>query len=151
MCAMSTRPMMERHPDIAELRARYDLAAERPTAQAVDGLTFLSGLYLAMSPWIVGFGGRTTLTINNLISGIAVALLAVAFVSAYGRTHGVTWVVPLIGVWTIIAPWVVSGHPATTATICSNVVVGALIVIFGALAAGVGLASRRTTMGERRF
>lgn len=134
---------MEGHPDILELRARYDRAAETMAAHAVDGLTFMSGLYLAISPWVVGFNGRTTLTVNNLLTGIAVALLAVGLASAYGRTHGVAWVTPLIGVWTLIAPWVVSGNPATTSTILSNVITGAAIVVFGLAAAAMGMLSKR--------
>ncbi|MFI5693772.1 SPW repeat protein [Kribbella sp. NPDC051586] len=130
---------MRMHPDIAELRAKYDAAAETSTAQAVDGLTFLTGLYLAISPWVVGFTGFTSLTGNNLIVGIALALLAVGFASAYGRTHGMAWVAPLIGVWTIIAPWVVSGDVATTRTIWSNVVAGAIAVLLGLGALSFGM------------
>ncbi|MFI7614654.1 SPW repeat protein [Nonomuraea terrae] len=122
---------MRMHPDIAELRAKYELAAEAPTARAVAGLTFLAGLYLAMSPWIVGFDGFTTLTVTNLIAGVALATLALGFASAYGRTHGIVWIAPLIGVWTIIAPWVVSGDVATTATIWSNVVTGVIVLLLG--------------------
>ncbi|MEV7011037.1 SPW repeat protein [Streptosporangium sp. NPDC051022] len=123
---------MRLHPDIAELRAKYELASEAPTAKVIAGLAFLSGLYLAISPWVVGFNNRfPTLTGNNLITGIALAVLALGFASAYGRTHGIVWVAPLIGVWTIIAPWVVSGGVATASTIWSNVVVGAIILLLG--------------------
>ncbi|MFL6052215.1 MAG: SPW repeat protein [Actinoallomurus sp.] len=151
MSARPTGPMpgMAEHPDIAELRARYDRVAETTSAHMLDGLTFLSGLYLAISPWVVGFNARTsTLTVNNLLTGIAVTLLAVGFASAYGRTHGVAWVVPLIGVWTIIAPWVVRGSLATTGTIINNVVTGALIFLFGMGAAGMAMVSSRTPRGR---
>lgn len=151
MTARPTGPMpgMAEHPDIAELRARYDRVAETTSAHMLDGLTFLSGLYLAISPWVVGFNARTsTLTVNNLLTGIAVTLLAVGFASAYGRTHGVAWVVPLIGVWTIIAPWVVRGSPATTGIIINNVVTGALIFLFGLGAAGMAMMSSRTPRGR---
>ncbi|WP_345349834.1 SPW repeat protein [Actinoallomurus liliacearum] len=143
---MSARPMpgIEEHPDIAALRARYDRAAETTSAHMLDGLTFLSGLYLAISPWVVNFHGRTsTLTVNNLITGIAVTLLALLFASAYGRTHGLAWVVPLIGLWTIVAPWVISGSRATTSTIINNVLTGALITLFGLGAVAIGMMSHR--------
>jgi hypothetical protein len=124
-------PRMEEHPDIAALRERYDRAAETPTAQAVDGLTLLTGLYLAASPWIVGFTADTpALTMSNLLSGIAVALLALSFAAAYGRTHGIAWVTPLIGAWTIVAPWLVSGPTPDNTTITSNVVAGILCLVF---------------------
>lgn len=134
---MATEAMTS-HPDLAELRATYDAAAETPTAQAVDGLTVLTGLYLAVSPWVVGFHRFTTLTANDLIVGVALALLALGFASAYGRTHGIAWVAPVIGVWTIIAPWVVSGHVATAATIWSNVLAGILAVVLGLGAMALG-------------
>ncbi|MEN3539560.1 SPW repeat protein [Microbispora sp. ZYX-F-249] len=131
------------HPDIMQMRARYEAAAANPAAQLADGLTLLSGLYLALSPWILGFSGtRTPLAVNNLVTGLAVALLAMAYSSAFGRTYGLSWVAPLLGIWTIIAPWVIRGGMATTATIISNVVVGALILL-------LGLATMRFAMMQR--
>ncbi|HET6741024.1 MAG TPA: SPW repeat protein [Kribbella sp.] len=130
---------MSMHPDIAELRARYDAAAETRVAQAIDGLTFLTGLYLAISPWVVGFNAMPSLTGNNLIVGIALALLAVGFASAYGRMHGMAWVAPLVGVWTIIAPWVVSGDVSNTRTVWNNVVTGAIAVLLGLAAMSFGM------------
>ncbi|WP_443729310.1 SPW repeat protein [Sphaerisporangium perillae] len=53
-----------------------------PDGQQVAGLTFLTGLYLAISPWVVGFNRFPTLTVNNLIVGLALALLALGFGSA---------------------------------------------------------------------
>lgn len=65
------------------------------------------------------------------------------FASAYGRTHGIAWVAPLIGVWTIIAPWVVSGHVATAATLWSNVVTGVIAVLLGLGAMSLGMSRTR--------
>ncbi|MGK8503217.1 SPW repeat protein [Nocardia asiatica] len=128
---MSSETMMSRHPDIVELREKYERASEAPDAQAVTGLLFLTGLYLAISPWVVGFNGFSTLTVNNLICGIALAMLALGFASVYGRTHGIVWAAPLIGLWTILAPWIVSGDVDTASTIWNNVVTGALAVLLG--------------------
>lgn len=125
---------VENHPDLAELRHRYDVAAEKPTMGVLDGLTMLSGLYLALSPWIIGltrFAGTGNLRVNDLITGLAVAVMAVSLASAFGRTHGVAWTVPLLGVWAIISPWVVSGPMPKGGTIISNVIIGALIFLLG--------------------
>ena len=76
---------MEEHPDIMELRARYELAAAAPLAQFADGLIFLTGLYLAISPWVVGFNASMrSLAVNDLITGVALALIGVGLASAYG-------------------------------------------------------------------
>ncbi|WP_040787006.1 SPW repeat protein [Nocardia pneumoniae] len=122
---------ISRHPDILELREKYERASEEPAAQAVTGCMFLTGLYIAISPWVVGFNGFPTLTGNNLIVGIALAMLALGFASVYGRTHGIVWAAPLIGVWTIVAPWIVSGDVDTASTIWNNVVAGAVAVLLG--------------------
>lgn len=142
---MSTHPIagMERHPDIAELRTRYEQASATPVAQFADGLVFLTGLYLAISPWVVGFGAMRGIAVNNLITGIALAVIGAGLASAYGRTHGMAWVAPIVGIWTIITPWVISGNVATTATIANNVAVGAVAVAVGAAAMSIAGLSRR--------
>lgn len=130
---------MERHPDLEAMRLRYERAGESPVTQVAGGLTLLAGVYLAVSPWIVGFSNLTTITVNNLLTGLAVAVLALGLASAFGRMHGLAFVIPLIGVWTIISPWAVSGTVDTTSVIVSNVVIGAVIVLLGLLAFTVGL------------
>lgn len=131
---MSTpTPPIEKHPDVARMRMRYDQIAETRLAQLADGLTFMAGLYLAISPWVVGFTDHSALTMANIFVGITVVLLSLGFTSAFGRTHGIVWVAPFLGAWVIVAPWVVAdaGTPATS-VIISNVVVGALVVLLTA-------------------
>jgi hypothetical protein len=144
---MTERMGIEEHPDIAALRLRYERAAETLAGQVVGGLTFLAGLYVAASPWIVGFNNFTTLTVNNLIAGLAVAVFALGLTSAFGRTHGLAWTAPLVGVWLIISPWVVSGDVARTGSIVSNVIVGAVVLLLGLAAVGLGL---QRSFGLRR-
>lgn len=136
---------VEAHPDLAELRERYERAAAKPVTGVVDGLAMLCGLYLALSPWILGltrFHGTNDLRVNNLIIGLTVAGLAMGLASALGRTHGVAWAAPLLGVWTIIAPWVVSGPAPKGGTIISNVIIGALIFVLGLGAIAVPMRRR---------
>ena len=135
----STHAPMHTHPDIIALRERYDQAAEQPTAQVVEGLMLLSGLYAAASAWIIGFTAQTNLSVTNLICGATIELLAVAFGSAYGRTHGMTFVAPLLGIWLIVSPWIVAGVDTSTSMIWSNVVVGALVCVLGLATAALGM------------
>lgn len=107
-------------------------------------MIILSGLYLALSPWILGFTrflGTGDLRVSNLITGLAVAVLATGLAFAFGRTHGVAWTIPLLGVWTIIAPWVVFGPAPKGGIIISNVV-GALIFLLSVGAMAVPLRRR---------
>ena len=66
-----TYTTMESHPDILEMRERHTRAERAVTTQqgqAVEALALVSGLDLAASPCIAGFGGSTYLAFNNLIT-----------------------------------------------------------------------------------
>lgn len=147
---MTTHPSIEQHPDLAEMRSRFERATSTPRAQAVETLALLTGLYLAASPWIAGFNGLTTLAISNLITGVAFALCLGGFGSAYERTHAMAWAATVIGAWTIIAPWAVAGNVDTTRSVVSNVIVGAVALLCGvamAAMAGRGIGGRARTGG----
>ncbi|MFD4791570.1 SPW repeat protein [Streptomyces sp. NPDC058459] len=151
-----TQTTMESHPDVLEMRERFVLA-ERATAtqrgQAIEAMAIVAGLYMAASPWIAGFNGSTTLAVNNLIAGIAYALLMSGFGHAYERTHARAWAAALIGVWMIVAPWVVAGNVDTTRTIISNIVAGAVGLLLALMAgAAASKTDRRTDQaaGGRR-
>ncbi|MBV7697840.1 SPW repeat protein [Streptomyces sp. TRM70350] len=121
---------IEEHPDIQAMRARAAAKSAKPSAQATEGLTLLAGLYLAISPWVVGFNGNP-LAVSNLVTGIALAVLALGFGSAFERTFGMGWAAAAIGAWAIIAPWVIQNASTTTGTIASNTATGALAVVLG--------------------
>ncbi len=120
------------------MRERYDRMGEQPTVQVTDGLMMVAGLYAAASAWIIGFADQTALATTNLICGLAVALLAMALGSAYGRTHGLAFVAPLLGLWLFVSPWLVSGVDTSTSMIWSHVIVGAIVFVLGVAAAAMG-------------
>ncbi|WP_409468722.1 SPW repeat protein [Streptomyces sp. HC307] len=149
----SPRSSIETHPDILDMRARHEMAeraATTPQAQSVETLALLTGLYLAASPWIAGFNGLTTLAVNNLIVGIAYAvLMSGGFGRAYERTHSMAWAACALGAWTIIAPWVVAGDVSTTRSIVNNVIVGIVALLLG-LAASAAARSTRSPRSTGR-
>ncbi len=126
---------MSDHPDMVELRNRLDRVSETRQAQAVEGLAMLAGLYAAISPWVLDFhGGNPSLTVSNLVVGLAATLLALDLGSAYSRTHGMSWVLPVLGAWVIVSLWAIPSTALDAGVIISNVIVGGLIVIFGGAA-----------------
>lgn len=138
-----TSPRIEQHPDIKALRAHSEETTATPAAQAVEALAVLCGIYLAASPWIVGFNGSSTLAVTNLITGVAFACLVGGFGSAYERTHAMSWAALAIGVWTIISPWAVSGRTFGMAAQLSNVIVGAVCCLLALALAGLGMRRAR--------
>ncbi|CDO86468.1 hypothetical protein AWC29_09350 [Mycobacterium triplex] len=133
---------IDHHPDLLALRARYERVAESISAHFTFGLALLTGLYVAASPWIVGFSGTTSLATSDFIAGIAVAFMAYGFATTLDRAHGMTWTLPVLGVWVLISPWVVSGVAVTTGMAWSHVVAGALLTFLGLNAAYFGMRTR---------
>ena len=139
-------PHIAGHPDAAEMRERFERVTSRREAVAIDGLLLLTGLYAAISPWVVHFhGANPNLAVNNLIIGIALALMGVGLTLAGERMYRLSWTCALIGVWMIISPWVVTaGHGATAGIIWNNVWIGAVAFVLGLGAASMVRAAHRT-------
>ena len=129
---------MAHHPDIVALRDRFDRAAGTPRAQVAEGLMVLAGGYAAISPWVIGFSGSTTpLAINDLIVGLAIMAMTVICADSRGRMYGMAWVAPVMGLWLILANWLMNGINPATGTMISNIVVGACVLVLGAAVVGV--------------
>jgi apolipoprotein N-acyltransferase len=107
-------------------------------------MILLTGVYAAISPWVVHFSG-TFIGVNNLIVGIAVALIGLCLTLAPERMFRLAWVVAPLGVWLIISPWVVTAtHGARAGIIANNCAVGAVTTALGLAAMGltIGVARR---------
>ena len=129
---------IDRHPDIVAMRMKYDQASETSAAHIVNGLALLAGLFLAISPWVVGFQALAPLAVTNLLTGLVLVAIAFGLATAFGRLHGLAWVVPVVGAWTAIAPWVVRGGVDTDPAIVTNVTVGVICFLLGAATLLVG-------------
>ncbi|MFI9243397.1 SPW repeat protein [Streptomyces sp. NPDC053086] len=124
------------HPDVSEMRDRYSRVLGGRDVALVDGPVFLLGLYCAASPWILHYtGNQPSLMTHNLIMGVAIALLALGFTRAPERMYGLSWAMCAMGIWMIIAPWIVGRGP-DAGVIVNNVVIGALALILGLICAG---------------
>ncbi|MEV7320872.1 SPW repeat protein [Streptomyces sp. NPDC093970] len=134
------------HPDVGEMRERYARMLGGRDVALVDGPVFLLGLYCAASPWILHYtASQPALMTHNLIMGIAIGLLALGFTRAPERMYGLSWAMCALGIWMIIAPWVVGRSP-DTGVIINNVVIGALALCLGLVCAASAARPRRTPM-----
>lgn len=136
-----TRGDIGSHPDVSEMRARYDRVLGGRDVALVDGPVFLLGLYCAVSPWIVHYSAsQPALVPHNLIIGIAIGLLALGFTRAPERMYGLSWACCALGVWMIVAPWIVGDGP-DAGVIWNNIIIGALAVVLGAVCAATAAKS----------
>ncbi|MFI1837144.1 SPW repeat protein [Streptomyces olivaceoviridis] len=129
------------HPDVSEMRDRYARMLGGRDVALVDGPVFLLGLYCAASPWILHYtASQPALMTHNLIMGIAIGLLALGFTRAPERMYGLSWAMCALGIWMIIAPWIVGSGP-DTGVVINNIVIGALALVLGLICAGTATKS----------
>ncbi|HZE33393.1 MAG TPA: SPW repeat protein [Actinoallomurus sp.] len=137
---------MTEHPDAAEMRERYARMTGGRRVEMMEGLVMLTGLYLAISPWVVHFSSAyPNMMVNDLVLGLALAAIGLGLVLFPERALGLGWMLVPIGIWLIISPWVATTtHSAPKGIIWTNVVVGALACVLGAATAAMALTRRRS-------
>jgi hypothetical protein len=136
MADVSHRPGdLRGHPDVVEMRARYEQMLKGRDVVLVDGPVILAGVYTAISPWVVHFSAQDpNLTTNNLVLGIAIAVLGFGLTQTPSRMYGLSHAIALMGAWLILSPWVVTRFP-DSGMIWNNVVIGAVTFLLGCAAA----------------
>ncbi|NEA49591.1 SPW repeat protein [Streptomyces sp. SID10815] len=148
----TTHPeMMHSHPEMAEMRERLERTASSGPAIAVEGLILLTGLYAAISPWVVHFAIQPAITVNNLIVGLAIAAIGLGLALAPERMFRLSWALVPLGVWLFISPWVVTlTHSARAGIIWNNCWVGAITAALGLAAMGLTIGVARKGHKARR-
>jgi SPW repeat len=75
-----------------------------PPKQWEDWCSWLLGIWLCLSPWVLRFDLQPTETRAAVISGMLIILAEVVTLSAYRAWE--EWINVLLGAWLIVAPWV---------------------------------------------
>ncbi|HEU4671793.1 MAG TPA: SPW repeat protein [Candidatus Limnocylindrales bacterium] len=96
-----------------------------------SGLSVLAGLWLLISPWVLGFSDRQNPLWNAVILGIVIAVLAFIRAGGWYSAIWLAWVNLVLGIWVFISPWVL-GFADQNAPLWDALVVGVIIVILSA-------------------
>lgn len=107
---------------------------DRITQQWRDGLNFVLGLWIVLSPWVLGFTGEAAAAWNAWIVGAVVAVAAAGALIQFHRWE--EWLNAALGLWLIASPWVL-GVAAIEALVWNQVIAG---LIVGGLAVWTALA-----------
>jgi len=91
-----------------------------------DIVNLLAGLALALSPWVLGFTTVTAATWNAWLVGAAIALVALFALISFHRAEEV--VNGLLGIWAVMAPWVL-GFSELRAATGAHVVLGLVVAL----------------------
>lgn len=91
-----------------------------------DWVSLILGIWLFISPWVLGFTSVANAATNAWILGIAVAVVAIIALSMPQLWE--EWVNLILGVWLIIAPWVVGFSNMSTPT-WNSVILGIIVAL----------------------
>ncbi len=96
---------------------------------ALDIANIVAGLGLLISPWLLGYGAETWAAWNGWIVGAAIALVAGAALYAFHEAE--EWINVVLGIWAIVAPWIL-GFSAVTTAMWAHVIAGIVVAVLAA-------------------
>lgn len=108
-------------------------------ARTLSGLNILAGIWLIISPFILSYQS-TGNEWQQVVLGIIVSILGIVRMSA-ADVAWPSWVNALIGLWMIVAPWVIPN--TSTAARWNQVILGIIIAVF-AYSSGATTVSHHT-------
>ena len=104
-------------------------AVDTGTMKWVSGIISLVGLWIAISPFVYGAGAAALW--NNVVVGLAIFLLAgfnyYRMTKGLLASVGVASLVVLLGLWSIVAPFVFG--MASTALVWSTIIAGLVAAV----------------------
>jgi hypothetical protein len=103
-----------------------------------DYLDLLLGVWIAASPWVLGFAdGYPAAAWNALVTGGAITVLAAIDLEFFSKVE--EWVLIALGAWSIASPWVfglTGDRMGTASMVVAGIAVIALTVWELAVAGG---------------
>lgn len=134
------------HPgavDPAAAQLRSEAADEGVFAAALSAMVFLAGVWLVLAPFVLGYPDGSAGRWNDIVVGVAVAVVALVRMVAPIRSVTVGLVNVGLGVWLVAAPFVLfyNDEAVAAAGTVNDLVAGVVII---ALAAASMVAGRRS-------
>ena len=107
----------------------YATRKERKDRGVIDFVDLVLGAVLFLGPWLFGFADQQQAAWNAWITGAIMVVLAGAAIFAFAEWE--EWVNLVVGLWALVAPWVLGFTSYTSAT-WSHVVVGLVVAALSA-------------------
>ncbi|MGA8246906.1 MAG: SPW repeat protein [Nocardioides sp.] len=114
----------------------------RRAVAMASGSNLVLGLWLILAPFALGYSGVGGALWDDMVVGVAVAVLAGFRVTAGGyRQSSLSWTNAALGAWLAFAPWVLS-YAGTTAAVANDITVGLIVVTLATVSAVTSGADR---------
>ena len=105
-------------------------------------INVIAGVWLLLSPWILGFGNTYALSPNNVFWGIVVALLAASRLW-WHQGAWASWTDFVLGVWIVSSPYILGTD--SQRFIINNLIVGLVVI---AMSLWSAIVSPRVVSGQ---
>lgn len=106
----------------------------RSTVQWTSGTNLVAGIWMILAPFLLGYAAITAAVWNDVIIGLAVAVLAGTRLAKPLEREGASWTNLVLGLWLIAAPFAL-GYAATAAALWNDIVIGVVVAALGAWSA----------------
>ncbi|HEU0051454.1 MAG TPA: SPW repeat protein [Patescibacteria group bacterium] len=105
------------------------LEQARTYVRTASGIDVVAGLWVFLSPFILGFSSITGALWNNLIVGAAIIIFSAtnAAGSGYKRAWP-SWINVVLGIWLILSPFII-GFATLNRPLWNNIILGAVVVV----------------------
>ncbi len=97
----------------------------------ISGWNVALGVWVLISPFVMGYRQNTNFLWNNVIIGIAIALIALLRNMATGPRAVYSWLNVVLGIWLIISPFALR-FTGNALALWNNIIVGIIVTAIAA-------------------
>ncbi|HFB52206.1 MAG TPA: hypothetical protein ENJ48_00805 [Anaerolineae bacterium] len=114
------------------------------TAKTLSWIVALFGLWEVIAPFLLGYSAVGAALWDAIIIGVVLIVLAgwAALVNQEGTIKSLNWINAVLGLWLIIAPFILA-YSGTAAAMWNDIIVGVVVAVLAAWAA-LSLGSSQT-------
>jgi len=120
------------------------------TNKSLNWIIALMGVWELISPWVLGYSALTSAMLAAVIVGALLIIFGMWAALSRSAARVLDWLNALLGLWLIIAPFVLAFTALTPAGEISSIIVGVVVLILGvwaAVAAGRGIRTPEMAAG----
>jgi VIT1/CCC1 family predicted Fe2+/Mn2+ transporter len=99
-----------------------------------SGVNIVLGAWMVIASFVLGYSGTAIAVWNDIIVGVVILILAWSRVANPDRMTAESWINAILGLWLIVAPFVL-GFSAVTAAMWNSIIIGVVVAVLGAWSA----------------
>jgi hypothetical protein len=103
----------------------------RSEVVGASGLNIIAGIWLIISPWVLGFNSGDSYW-NPIICGIIVGVIGLIRAGGAYRASELSWINALVGVWLFISAWWLA---SSNQAIWNDLVLGVIVFVLALISA----------------